>query len=78
VLTDAAASLRKSGYVVQTNAQGEVSLLLRDGGKDNLDQLRHHLHVLDPALDCTPALPSIEEVFAGMIHQRQVGQETRA
>jgi ABC-2 type transport system ATP-binding protein len=78
VLTIAAASLRQSGYVVQTDAQNEILLLLRNNNKDELDQLRQRLHTLNPALDCTSALPSIEEVFAGMIHQRQRGEETRA
>lgn len=75
VLAGAADSLQKSGYLTQTDAQGEVSLLLRDGSKDNLDRLRQHLHALDPELECTPTLPSIEEVFAGMIRQRQAVQE---
>jgi hypothetical protein len=33
--------------------------------------LRRRLHALNPTLDGTAALPSIEEVFAGMIRQHQ-------
>lgn len=78
VLANAAKALRTTGYTVQINDREEISLLLPNGSKENLDQLRHHLHTLNPELDCTPTLPSIEEVFAGMIRQRQAGQEPQA
>ncbi len=78
VLASAAAPLRAIGYTVQTNDREEISLLLPDGSKENLDRLRHHLHAFDPELDCTPTLPSIEDVFAGMIRQRQAEQEPHA
>ncbi len=75
VLTGAVAPLRAAGYHIEPSSNGEVHLLLAEGSRASLDQLRHHLHALDPALDCTAALPSIEEVFAGMIRQRQIAQE---
>lgn len=75
VLAQAATALPPLGYAVTPGSNGEIQLLLTDGSKASLDRLRHHLHTLDPALDCTAALPSIEEVFAGMIQQRQVVQE---
>ncbi|HEV8712800.1 MAG TPA: ABC transporter ATP-binding protein [Candidatus Binatia bacterium] len=78
VLTAAAASLRPAGYHVEPGDNGEVYLLLADGSRASLDQLRHHLHTLNPTLDCTAALPSIEEVFAGMIRQHQPAQEHNA
>lgn len=78
VLAQAATALPPLGYAVTPRSNGEIQLLLTDGSKASLDRLRHHLHTLDPALDCTAALPSIEEVFAGMIQQRQVVQEHNA
>jgi ABC-2 type transport system ATP-binding protein len=78
VLTAAAASLRAAGYHVEPGDRGEVNLRLADGGRARLEQLRHRLHALNPALDYTAALPSIEEVFAGMIRQRQPAQEHNA
>jgi ABC-2 type transport system ATP-binding protein len=78
VLSRAATSLHASGYTVSSDLPDEAFLLLPDGGKRSLDQLRHHLHTLDPALECTAALPSIEEVFAGKIRQRQAMPESRA
>ena len=75
VLRHACSSLRTAGYASDMDAQGEVFLLLEDHGKSRLDQLRHDLHAIDPALDCTSALPSIEEVFAGKIRQRQTKRE---
>ena len=46
-------------------------LLLPDDDAQTLQQLRQVLTAIDPALGFAPALPSIEEVFAGMIRQRQ-------
>jgi len=71
VLTEAAASLRTAGYHVEPGSGGEVHLVLTDGSRASLERLRYHLHTLSPTLDCTAALPSIEEVFAGMIRQHQ-------
>jgi ABC-2 type transport system ATP-binding protein len=77
VLHKAYASLRTIGYTSTIDEHGEVFLLLEDHGKPRLEQLRHELHTLSPTLDYTTALPSIEEVFAGKIRQRQIAQETQ-
>ena len=71
VLAQAADALRSAGYIIAPRSNGEVQLLLADGSKAQLDRLRHTLQTLDPRLDFTAALPSIEEVFAGMIRQRR-------
>lgn len=70
VCTAAAATLRTSGYEV-TEDTGEIVILLADNTRERLDRLRHDLHRQHPALEYTAALPSIEEVFAGKIRQRQ-------
>jgi len=75
ILAQAAETLRAAGYTVEPGSNGKVQVLLSDGSKARLDQLRHHLHALDPALDFTAALPSIDEVFAGMIRQRRAVQK---
>lgn len=77
VLHDAVASLQTAGYVSTMDAQGNVLLLLESHEKHHLEQLRRRLHALHPTLDCTAALPSIEEVFAGKIRQRQAAQEAQ-
>ena len=74
VLQRAGSLLRAAGYTSDLDPHGDVFLLLEDHDKSTLDQLRHHLHAIHPTLDCTAALPSIEEVFAGRIRQRQTGQ----
>jgi len=71
VLAKAADALRAAGHHVERGNKEEVYLLLSDGNQTSLDQLRHALYAIDPALDYTSALPSIEEVFAGMIRRRQ-------
>jgi ABC-type multidrug transport system ATPase subunit len=66
--------VRAAGYTVSTTSEGTsltVRVMLTDASSTTLDRLRHHLHALDPTLDFTADLPSIEEVFAGMIRQRQ-------
>jgi ABC-2 type transport system ATP-binding protein len=75
LLAKAANTLRMAEYHLEIDSKGEIHLLLADGSQGRLDQLRHHLHTIDPALDYTAALPSIEEVFAGMIRRRQTVQE---
>jgi ABC-2 type transport system ATP-binding protein len=76
VVTDATALLRAAGYIVQTETQGDTFLLLSDASKENRERLRQDLHRINPTLEYTAALPSIEEVFAGMIRQRQPKLET--
>jgi ABC-2 type transport system ATP-binding protein len=78
VLHNACASLHEAGYTSAIDERGEVFLLLEDHEKSRLEQLRHDLHALHPLLDYTAALPSIEEVFAGKIRQRQIAQETQS
>jgi len=75
VLTKAATSLRGLGYAVQLEEPGSVFLLPQDNNKARLSRLRHALHDISPTLEYTAALPSIEEVFAGRIRQRQSGTE---
>ncbi|MBI3758110.1 MAG: ABC transporter ATP-binding protein [Deltaproteobacteria bacterium] len=71
VVTNAATTLHAAGYNAQSTASEETFLLLKDNTKATLEQLRRELHQIDPTLDCTAALPSIEDVFAGKIRQRQ-------
>jgi ABC-2 type transport system ATP-binding protein len=75
VVRSAAASLGTKGYAVQSEESGDVFLLLRDKDKDSLNHLRQALHEISPTLEYTPELPSIEEVFAGRIRQRQAQTE---
>jgi len=78
-LLRAEAPLRSAGYTVRTTderTKPTVRIILTDAHAATLDRLRHDLHTIDPALDFTADLPSIEEVFAGMIRQRQT-QEVR-
>lgn len=70
VVTNAATPLRALGYAVYAEAD-KVYLLLHNNAKDNLSRLRQALHDINPALEYTAELPSIEEVFAGRIRQRQ-------
>lgn len=72
MVAQAAETLRSAGYTIEPSGNGAVRVLLADGSRANLDRLRHSLHALDPSLEFTAALPSIEEVFADMIRQRQV------
>jgi ABC-2 type transport system ATP-binding protein len=78
LLAGAAAALQAAGYVAESDGSSAVRILLTDGSRASLDRLRHHLHALDPSLDCTAVLPSIEAVFAGMIRQRQAAREHTA
>jgi len=75
VVARAAKMLRSTDYTVESGSNGEVRILLAEGSGANLDRLRHDLHALDPSLEFAVALPSIEEVFAGMIHQRQAADQ---
>jgi len=70
--------VRAAGYTVSTTSEGTsltVRIILPDANSVTFDRLRHYLQALDPTLDFTADLPSIEAVFAGMIRQRQT-QET--
>jgi ABC-2 type transport system ATP-binding protein len=73
-LLHAETHLRSAGYTVNTlNEETDltVRVLFADASSATLDRLRHDLRVIDPMLDFTVDLPSIEDVFAGMIRQRQ-------
>lgn len=74
----AADALRLAGFSVASAENDEVYLLLTDSSRASLERLHHHLYALNPALGFTAALPSLEEVFAGMIRQRQMGKEHSA
>jgi ABC-type multidrug transport system ATPase subunit len=76
VLHQAYATLRAAGYSSTMDEHGDAFLLLAHHEKPQLEQLRRDLHALHPTLDYTATLPSIEEVFAGKIRQRQIAQET--
>lgn len=70
VLASATVALRTAGYHTEEVAS-ETFLLLADNARERLDRLRQDLHQQHPSLEYTAALPSIEEVFAGKIRQRQ-------
>lgn len=81
LLTRAEQQLRSVGYTVVSPSSGSSAathVVLADGSPARLDRLRHDLHALDPALDFIVDLPSIEDVFAGMIRQRRAFQERSA
>jgi drug efflux transport system ATP-binding protein len=77
-LLRAAAHIQSVGYAVNTTGEEEaltVRIRLPDASLATLDRLRQELHMIDSTLDFTADLPSIEEVFAGMIRQRQTQGE---
>jgi ABC-2 type transport system ATP-binding protein len=78
VVTNAATALHAAGYNVQSPVSEETFLLLQDNAKATLDRLRRELHQINPTLDCTAALPSLEDVFAGKIRQRQAESAERS
>ena len=72
VVDNAAQRLSASYRLRQPEAGGQSAfILLPDDAAQTVQQFRQALTTLDPALGFAPALPSIEEVFAGMIRQRQ-------
>lgn len=76
IVHNAAQRLSEAYRLWRPEAQSEEGahstfLLLPDDKARTVEQLRHALTAIDPALGFAPALPSIEEVFAGMIRQRQ-------
>jgi len=78
VLMRAETHVRSAGYPVTVANEGEgrtIRVTLTDVSTAGLDRFRHELHVIAPALDFTDDLPSIEEVFAGMIRRRQAQEE---
>ena len=70
VAYNAAQRLAETHHIRRPEAQAAL-LLLPDDAAQTLQQLRQALTAIDPGLGFAPALPSIEEVFAGMIRQRQ-------
>jgi len=78
VLIRAETHLRSAGYPVTVANEGEgrtMRVTLTDVSTAELDRFRHELHAIAPTLDFTDDLPSIEEVFAGMIRRRQAQEE---
>jgi hypothetical protein len=70
--------LQSAGYPVTVANEGEgrtMRVTLTDVSTAELDRFRHELHAIAPTLDFAGDLPSIEEVFAGMIRRRQVQEE---
>ncbi|MGE0821789.1 MAG: ABC transporter ATP-binding protein [Candidatus Binatia bacterium] len=78
VLAAAKERLQAEGHPVtvlpREGAKEEIQVLLKDGAPARLSRFRQELHQLDPTLDCTAALPSIEEVFSGMIRRQEHAQ----
>ncbi|MBM4255673.1 MAG: ABC transporter ATP-binding protein [Deltaproteobacteria bacterium] len=76
IVTHAVAPLSALGYTVHQDTSDAVFLLLPTNNKEEVSHMRHALHTINPTLEYTAALPSIEEVFAGRIRQRQGRAET--
>lgn len=77
----AAEHLYAGGYTVippTTEHPTDIRVLLPDGSPSRLEALRHDLQRLAPGFTMTAVLPSIEDVFSGMIRQRRLSQESRA
>lgn len=72
----AAAQRLGSSFRLQSDTNQTVFLTLPDGSPQTTGHLRQTLSTIDPGLSFTPALPSIEEVFTGMIRQRQQREES--
>lgn len=70
-----AAQHLQSAFTLQSDADASVWVLLPDDDPHTTGQLRQALSAIDTDLGFTPALPSIEDVFAGMIRQRQQSEE---
>jgi ABC-2 type transport system ATP-binding protein len=58
-------------FTLHSTPDGAVFILLPDDSVQSTGRLRHELIAIDPELDFTTDLPSLEEVFAGMIRARQ-------
>ncbi len=76
VAHNAAQRLSETYQLRRPAAQSEAGeqsafLLLPDDGTQTIQQFLQALTTIDPALGFASALPSIEEVFTGMIRQRQ-------
>ncbi len=69
-----AAEKLQGTFVTQFAANGEVFVVLPDNHVQSTDRLRHELVTIDPGLNFAADLPSLEEVFAGMIRAHR---ETR-
>lgn len=78
LLRQAAERLRRAGFTVESADNNGVYILLADNSRATVERFHHHLHTLHPALEFAAALPSLEEVFAGRIRQRQGVKEHRA
>jgi ABC-2 type transport system ATP-binding protein len=73
--------LHTVGYTVMpatTEHPPAIEVLLPDGSPRQLEQLRLDLQTLAPGFTMTVALPSLEEVFTGMIRQRRLSQGSHA
>ena len=76
IVHNAAQRLHATYHLQRAEAQSQEKeqpafILLPDDDAQTIQQLRQALTSIDPELGLAPALPSIEEVFAGMIRQRQ-------
>jgi ABC-2 type transport system ATP-binding protein len=66
-----AAARLQGTFTLRAAPNGAVFLLLPDDSAQNTGRLHHELAAIDPELDFTTDLPSLEEVFAGMIRAHQ-------
>ena len=66
----------QSTFSLQFDADAAGHVLLPDDSPHTIGQFRQALSAVEPDLSFTPALPSIEDVFAGMIRQRRQSEES--
>jgi len=73
VVSGAAEKLQGT-FAIQPAANGAVFVLLPNDQVQNLDRLHYELAAIDPGLSFAAELPSLEEVFAGMIRAHREAQ----
>ncbi|HJY80477.1 MAG TPA: ABC transporter ATP-binding protein [Candidatus Binatia bacterium] len=66
-----AAERLQGGFAVHFTRDGAAFILLPDDSTQSAGRLRRELAAINPELDFTTDLPSLEEVFAGMIRAHQ-------
>lgn len=71
VVRRAAERLRGTFTLLHSTLDGAAFVLLPDDSVQSTGRLRRELAAIDPELDFTTDLPSLEEVFAGMIRAHQ-------
>jgi drug efflux transport system ATP-binding protein len=66
-----AAERLRGTFTLHSTPDGATFILLPDESAQSIGRLRHELAAVDPELDFTTDLPSLEEVFAGMVRARR-------